>query len=135
MRNKPQHRLPRLPRNRLSMHNKRLCNSQPVRDAYHQQPAQQHAPQPQQQAYAPRPSVPTQQAPQQQRVPTPPAGTGGHAPFDMRVTQLTTPAQQASADQRRMRRSESLFTRITGFGLVRPSTQQDDLVEEAALRE
>jgi cell division protein FtsZ len=49
-----------------------------------------------------------------------------HAPFDMRVTQLTTPAQQAAADTRRARRSESLFTRITGFGLVRPSTQQQD---------
>ena len=45
------------------------------------------------------------------------------APHDMRTTQLTAQTeQQASADQRRQRRSESLFTRITGFGLVRPST-------------
>ena len=57
----------------------------------------------------------------------------GHAPFDMRVTQLTTPAQQAAADQRRLRRSESLFTRITGFGLVRPSTQQEEDNHEAQL--
>jgi cell division protein FtsZ len=50
-------------------------------------------------------------------------------PFDMRMTQLTpqTAAQQpAPADQRRQRRAESLFTRITGFGLVRPSSQQHD---------
>jgi cell division protein FtsZ len=46
-------------------------------------------------------------------------------PFDMRVTQLTTPAQRSAADQRRKNRSESLFTRITGFGMVRPSEQQD----------
>ena len=45
-------------------------------------------------------------------------------PFDMRVTQLTTPAQKAASEQRRTRRSESLFTRITGFGMVRPSEQE-----------
>jgi cell division protein FtsZ len=49
-------------------------------------------------------------------------------PVDMRTTQLST--QPASAptttDQRRQRRSESLFTRITGFGLVRPSTQHHE---------
>jgi hypothetical protein len=50
----------------------------------------------------------------------------GHAPFDMRVTQLTTPAQQSAADQRRQRRTESLFTRITGFGLVRPSQREEE---------
>jgi cell division protein FtsZ len=53
-----------------------------------------------------------------------PTQNPGQAPFDMRVTQITTPTQQAAADQRRIRRSESLFTRITGFGLVRPSVQQ-----------
>ena len=47
-------------------------------------------------------------------------------PFDMRMTQLTTPAQQAAAEQRRTRRSESLFTRITGFGMVRPSEQEGE---------
>jgi hypothetical protein len=57
-------------------------------------------------------------------------------PFDMRTTQLSSsPAAQpvsASSDQRRQRRSESLFTRITGFGLVRPSNQhheEDEVVE------
>jgi cell division protein FtsZ len=94
---------------------------------------QQHyqAPQTQRQAqpttYAPRPATP----PQTQRA-TPPSSPS-HAPFDMRVTQLTTPAQQASAEQRRTRRSESLFTRITGFGLVRPSVQQrEEEVQETA---
>jgi cell division protein FtsZ len=62
--------------------------------------------------------------------PMQPTQDPNHAPFDMRVTQLTPAVQQAS-DQRRMRRSESLFTRITGFGLVRPS--QEDVVEEMQL--
>lgn len=61
------------------------------------------------------------------------------APHDMRTTQLTPQSeQQTSADQRRQRRSESLFTRITGFGLVRPSTnlheeepQEQHLPDEA----
>jgi hypothetical protein len=65
---------------------------------------------------------------------TPPA-SAPHAPFDMRVTQLTTPAQQAAADTRRTRRSESLFTRITGFGLVRPSAQQEDPLADHGLDE
>ncbi len=70
------------------------------------------------------------QAPQQQQPPkqeaAPAAHTPAYTPNDLRVTQLTPQtAQQASADQRRSRRSESLFTRITGFGLVRPSAQQD----------
>ena len=48
-------------------------------------------------------------------------------PADMRMTQLTTPiAQQPASEQRRQRRTESLFTRITGFGLVRPSSQQHE---------
>ncbi len=59
--------------------------------------------------------------------------TGGQAPFDMRITQLATPAQQAAADQRRTRRSESLFTRITGFGMVRPSTQKEAIEENDAI--
>jgi len=53
-------------------------------------------------------------------------------PFDMRVTQLTTPAQQAASEQRRARRSESLFTRITGFGMVRPSEQDELETSEAS---
>jgi hypothetical protein len=52
------------------------------------------------------------------------APAAGH-PFDMRVTQLTTPAQQTASEQRRKSRSESLFTRITGFGMVRPSEQEE----------
>lgn len=110
------------------------------------------APAPQQAAPAPQQAMqaPAQQAPSQRYNPnvysaprvasqpaqsyTPPAqpkqeapmANPGHAPFDMRVTQLTTPAQQAAADQRRNRRSESLFTRITGFGLVRPSAQHEE---------
>ncbi|MDR3449838.1 MAG: cell division protein FtsZ [Alphaproteobacteria bacterium] len=45
---------------------------------------------------------------------------------DMRMTQLTTSpatAMPSTSEQRRQRRAESLFTRITGFGLVRPSSQ------------
>jgi cell division protein FtsZ len=48
-------------------------------------------------------------------------------PFDMRMTQLTAQSgQQPAAEQRRQRRTESLFTRITGFGLVRPSSQHQE---------
>ncbi|MDD4616235.1 MAG: cell division protein FtsZ [Alphaproteobacteria bacterium] len=47
---------------------------------------------------------------------------------DMRMTQLTpqTHAHQPGQEQRRQRRAESLFTRITGFGLVRPSSQHHE---------
>jgi len=79
----------------------------------------------QQQAYSPRPATP-------RTTPIQPVGATtepSHSPIDMRVTQLTSPAQPTAADQRRMRRSESLFTRITGFGLVRPSTQQEEVEE------
>jgi len=49
------------------------------------------------------------------------------APTDMRMTQLTAQnTQQPASEQRRQRRTESLFTRITGFGLVRPSSQQHE---------
>ena len=44
---------------------------------------------------------------------------------DVRMTQLTA-SPQTEADQRRQRRTESLFTRITGFGLVRPSAQHNE---------
>ena len=60
-------------------------------------------------------------------------------PFDARMTQLTpqAPAQSAphsaaGEQQRRQRRAESLFTRITGFGLVRPSSQHEEEQHEAA---
>ncbi|MFA5040530.1 MAG: cell division protein FtsZ [Bdellovibrionales bacterium] len=50
---------------------------------------------------------------------------------DMRMTQLSGQVSppQSAPEQRRQRRAESLFTRITGFGLVRPSSQHHD--EEA----
>ncbi|MFY9287583.1 MAG: cell division protein FtsZ, partial [Alphaproteobacteria bacterium] len=110
-----------------------IMQEAPVQQTY-QQPAAQ---QPQQTAapaaqrynpniYNQRPSIP-QMPPASVQARSEAASSGSqHAPFDMRVTQLTTPAQQAAADQRRLRRSESLFTRITGFGLVRPSAQQDE---------
>ena len=47
----------------------------------------------------------------------------------MRMTQLTAAPQTpptGAADQRRQRRAESLFTRITGFGMVRPSSQHHE---------
>ncbi len=87
------------------------------------EPAQRYNPQ----ISSPRLAAVSPQAPRAEAPANP-----GNAPFDMRVTQLTTPAQQAAADQRRMRRSESLFTRITGFGLVRPSAQQEEELAEAA---
>jgi hypothetical protein len=110
----------------------------PVAPSLAQQPTPQvraSEPRAQASAYSPRPAMPP---PQTIRPAAPPQSAAhasvGHAPFDVRVTQLTTPAQQASADQRRMRRSESLFTRITGFGLVRPSAQRpEEEMAEAAL--
>jgi len=56
-------------------------------------------------------------------------------PVDMRMTSLSASptAHQPASDQRRQRRAESLFTRITGFGLVRPSSQhhEDEAAHEA----
>lgn len=79
------------------------------------------------QSYTSRPTTTAHgySAPQTVARSEPPAAAPTHAPFDMRVTQLATPSQQAAADQRRARRSESLFTRITGFGVVRPSAQKE----------
>ena len=55
-------------------------------------------------------------------------------PFDMRMTQLSAQSAHPVSEQRRQRRTESLFTRITGFGLVRPSSQhQEDEHLEAPL--
>ena len=51
----------------------------------------------------------------------------------MRMTQLTTannPAAAASAHVNQ--RSQSLFKRITGFGMVRPSAAQEEEDERAA---
>jgi len=81
---------------------------------------------PPQSAYSPRPASPPPQARPVQRPAASSPSSNSHAPFDMRVTQLTTPQQPTAADQRRQRRTESLFTRITGFGLVRPSQYQED---------
>ncbi len=58
----------------------------------------------------------------------------------MRMTQLSaqTPpvAAMSAPEQRRQRRAESLFTRITGFGLVRPSSQHhEDEAAEAQMGE
>lgn len=80
------------------------------------------------QSYSPRPasSAHGYSAPQSVARNEQAASPSTHAPFDMRVTQLATPSQQAAADQRRTRRSESLFTRITGFGVVRPSAQKQE---------
>ncbi len=72
------------------------------------------------------------------RAPSQPAGNpvdpsmmerGG--PRDMRVTQLTTaaPAQNAPAAHVN-HRSQSLFQRITGFGLVRPSSRRREEMED-----
>ena len=94
---------------------------------------------PPQQAYSPRPATPpvyqqrvvppASQQPTTSKIASSPAPQGP----DMRFTQLSTPAQQSASDQRRMRRSESLFTRITGFGMVRPSAQKEDENEGAQL--
>jgi cell division protein FtsZ len=77
-------------------------------------------------------SSPQQSSPLSTRSPSP------MTPFDMRMTQLTpqaaAPASTSTTDQRRQRRAESLFTRITGFGMVRPSSQHhEDEHHEAAL--
>lgn len=111
---------------------------QPSEQAYQAETAQNQGPQRYNpQSYTPRPATHGYSAPQTVARPevaaAPATSTPSHAPFDMRVTQLTTPSQQAAADQRRARRSESLFTRITGFGMVRPSAQQkeDSLETEA----
>lgn len=102
-----------------------------------QQPPVQASRQAPPQSYSPKPAV---QATQQRPV-MPPAGimqsqprtTSGTA-SDIRMTQLSTPSN--TSDQRRNRRSESLFTRITGFGMVRPSSQKadDDYADENEIR-
>ncbi len=75
--------------------------------------------------YNARPSAPPPQA--RPMASSAASASSSPAAFDARVTQLTAPAaQQSVADQRRQRRTESLFTRITGFGLVRPSQHRED---------
>ena len=51
-------------------------------------------------------------------------------PSDIRVTQITTPASNSALSAQGAQRSQSLFQRITGFGLVRPSStahEEDDI--------
>ncbi|MBV8549453.1 MAG: cell division protein FtsZ [Alphaproteobacteria bacterium] len=98
--------------------------------AYTQQPSAASVAQPR--SYEP-PPAPVRAAPQQQAYQPTPATPPSYAPTDMRVTQLMTPSHvetatpaSAASDQRRARRTESLFTRITGFGLVRPSEQHGE---------
>ncbi len=93
--------------------------------------AAQQQQQQQQSSYAQRPASPP--PPQARPSSLPPHAPATPSPMDMRVAQLATPQQQAAAEQRRLRRTESLFTRITGFGLVRPSAQKEADEHEAAL--
>jgi cell division protein FtsZ len=69
---------------------------------------------------------PTVQQAQRQR--TAPAGARTESK-DMRVTQLTPPAQENTGKV--ASRSQSLFQRITGFGLVRPSARDEEEDEVA----
>ncbi|HBM90380.1 MAG TPA: cell division protein FtsZ [Rhodospirillaceae bacterium] len=68
---------------------------------------------------------PTVQQAQRQRT----ASAGARVepkPVDMRVTQLTTASPQQAASKPTSSRSQSLFQRITGFGLIRPSVQEEE---------
>lgn len=119
-------------------------NEQPVQEMVEAEPAQtrvetqsvRYGAMPQQQQQQQRPQVmaappvreipPVQQAQRQRTAQTP---SVRESEPDMRMTQLTTaaPATQkpaASVNQR----AQSLFQRITGFGLIRPS--QNDLDDE-----
>jgi cell division protein FtsZ len=95
--------------------------------------AQEPRPAPQQQA-APAMQHPTQAAPQASY--TQQARTASTSTGDVRMTQLTPAAPQAAAtpaaqqQQGRISRSGSLFTRITGFGINRPSTEQQAQAED-----
>ena len=75
--------------------------------------------------------APTASSPMAQTPPSSTLSTRSARPstsFEARMTQLTSspPTVNPEGDQRRQRRAESLFTRITGFGLVRPSSQQHE---------
>ncbi len=68
---------------------------------------------------------PTVQQAQRQR--TASAGMRNEVkPADMRVTQLTTDSSQPTTSKPASSRSQSLFQRITGFGLIRPSVQEEE---------
>jgi cell division protein FtsZ len=101
-------------------------------------------------AYSPTPAARPSSLPQsplRQTASAPPRTTVASAPVsrppeqhqpqgDMRVTQLTTgnapsSSQTASSGQHTNHRSQSLFQRITGFGLIRPSAARE--AEEALM--
>lgn len=52
---------------------------------------------------------------------------------DMRVTQLTTATPPVTPSPQGAQRSQSLFQRITGFGMVRPSREDGDESDEGTL--
>jgi cell division protein FtsZ len=105
----------------------------------HVEPAAAPAP-----AYAPQPRAAMPQSPlrQQQAAATPPqrvsqpasasAARSTEPSSDMRVTQITSSAAQTPSTPHVSQRSQSLFQRITGFGMVRPSAARD---AEEALKE
>lgn len=73
---------------------------------------------------------PVQQA-QRQRTATSTSRTETATSPDMRVTQLTTAAQPAQTTSAPInQRAQSLFQRITGFGMIRPSAAAREIEEE-----
>jgi len=72
---------------------------------------------------------PVQQASRQR---TAQAGTHSEENADMRVTQLTTEsaAPQETRGAHLNQRAQSLFQRITGFGMIRPSRNVSDEIDE-----
>jgi cell division protein FtsZ len=105
----------------------------------HVEPAATPAP-----AYAPQSRAAMPQSPlrQQQMAATPPqrvsqpvtapAARSTEPSSDMRVTQITSSAAPTPSTPHVSQRSQSLFQRITGFGMVRPSAARD---AEEALKE
>ncbi|MDD5585528.1 MAG: cell division protein FtsZ, partial [Alphaproteobacteria bacterium] len=91
-------------------------------------------------AYAATPRATMPQSPLRQPVSAAPqrvqpataAARSNEPSSDMRVTQLTSSGAQTSTTTHVSQRSQSLFQRITGFGMVRPSAARD---AEEALRD
>ncbi len=81
-------------------------------------------------ASAPRATVPpVRELPpvqQAQRVRTASPSASPKSEPDMRLTQLTTAAPASPAPSQVNQRAQSLFQRITGFGLIRPSARNID---------
>ena len=98
--------------------------------SYASQPQSQRAPQQAQ----PQAHAPQSHAVQQPSSPIASRSARPASPIssaDTRTTQLTPQSAQQQpvatpADKNRQRRTESLFTRITGFGLIRPSSQHEE---------